>query len=83
MSQTIEKINITYYLNPMIPGDNVWSDDGKVFCKFSGTESPVQVGFLDNLELYPGLIYWDIIESGNGYEIRARMKQQSNTLTSS
>ena len=80
MSEIKETLNICYHRYPMVPGDNVWSEDGKVFCLFPETHSPIHVGFLENLELYPGKVYWDLNDSGNGHEIRLTMKQQTNKL---
>ena len=78
MYKTYETINITYFNYPLIPGDNVWSDDGKVFCLFPSAHKAIHVGYLENLEMYPGVIYWDLVTSGNGNEIKAKMKEQSN-----
>ena len=72
---------MTYFACPVLPLDDVWSEDGKVYCRFVvddsedravAKQSAVHVGFLHNLERYPGIIRWMIVTSGNGSELRAR-----------
>tara|TARA_B100000945_G_C20391101_1_gene602271 strand:+ start:1071 stop:1361 length:291 start_codon:yes stop_codon:yes gene_type:complete len=67
--RVMEKIELENFKIPATPNDDVWSEDGKVFCKLYDTGKIFVLGFITNSEKYPGNVKWKILSSGNGSEL--------------
>lgn len=71
------RLILTYFDFPIVPDDTIWSEDGKVFVSFHDNKSNnhTEVGYLSNLELYPGKVKWIAITAGNGHEIPLKINE--------